>query len=113
MPTLLEAHATAPIDWTIARCRTGDGVLTELFFSDEPLDIARAKAVCGRCPLTTPCLALALERAEPWGVWGGELFSNGHVLAAKRRRGRPPKHPRPEPVVDECRPPAEVLVRIA
>ena len=33
----------------------------------------------------------AIERREPWGVWGGELFANGKVLANKRRRGRPPK----------------------
>jgi hypothetical protein len=24
-------------------------------------------------------------------VWGGELISNGRVLAQKRKRGRPPK----------------------
>jgi WhiB family redox-sensing transcriptional regulator len=38
-----------------------------------------------------PCLQGALERREPWGVWGGELFANGAVLAHKRRRGRPRK----------------------
>ena len=38
-----------------------------------------------------PCLAGALERREPWGVWGGELFVNGKVVAQKRKRGRPPK----------------------
>ena len=33
----------------------------------------------------------AIERREPWGVWGGQLFLNGKILASKRRRGRPPK----------------------
>jgi WhiB family redox-sensing transcriptional regulator len=42
------------------------------------------------------CLEGALERREPWGVWGGELFLNGRILAQKRRRGRPRKNPRPE-----------------
>ena len=37
------------------------------------------------------CLEGALARQEPWGVWGGELISNGVVLAHKRRRGRPRK----------------------
>jgi WhiB family redox-sensing transcriptional regulator len=37
------------------------------------------------------CLGAALERREPWGVWGGELFVNGKVVAQKRKRGRPPK----------------------
>ena len=34
----------------------------------------------------------AIERREPWGVWGGQLFFNGKVLAFKRKRGRPPKN---------------------
>ena len=41
-----------------------------------------------------PCLEGAIARAEPWGVWGGQLLLNGKVLAVKRRRGRPRKHPR-------------------
>jgi WhiB family redox-sensing transcriptional regulator len=50
------------------------------------------------------CLAGALARREPWGVWGGELFANGKVLAQKRRRGRPPKVARPEPVLEDLVP---------
>ena len=30
-------------------------------------------------------------RREPWGVWGGELFVHGKIVAQKRKRGRPPK----------------------
>jgi WhiB family transcriptional regulator, redox-sensing transcriptional regulator len=30
-----------------------------------------------------------LERSEPWGVWGGELFQHGAIIADKRARGRP------------------------
>jgi WhiB family redox-sensing transcriptional regulator len=37
------------------------------------------------------CLAAALDRAEPWGVWGGEILQSGMVLARKRPRGRPRK----------------------
>ena len=37
------------------------------------------------------CLDGALTRREPWGVWGGELFVHGKVVAQKRKRGRPPK----------------------
>jgi WhiB family redox-sensing transcriptional regulator len=32
-----------------------------------------------------------LERGEPWGVWGGEIFERGAVVARKRPRGRPRK----------------------
>jgi WhiB family redox-sensing transcriptional regulator len=86
-----EASAAA-VDWSAARCRDGTGSLTELFFSDEIPDIRRAKTICLDCSLVAACLAGALERREPWGVWGGELFANGKVLAQKRRRGRPPKN---------------------
>ena len=87
--------------WAAARCRDGHGTLTHLFFSDEIHQIARAKAICAKCPLQAPCLDSALARAEPWGVWGGELLINGRIVAHKRPRGRPPKHPRPELIVDE------------
>ncbi|ETB43977.1 transcriptional regulator, partial [Mycobacterium avium subsp. paratuberculosis 11-1786] len=30
-------------------------------------------------------------RAEPWGVWGGEILDRGAVLGFKRPRGRPRK----------------------
>ena len=82
--------------WDEASCRNETGGLTELFFSDQIPDIVQAKRICATCPVVEPCLAGALERREPWGVWGGQLFLNGKVLAQKRRRGRPPKHPRPE-----------------
>ena len=88
----------------VARCADGNGTLTGLFFSDHVADIARAKAMCGLCPLRAECLAGALEREEPWGVWGGELLSGGRIIANKRPCGRPPKNPRPEIVYDEMGP---------
>jgi hypothetical protein len=88
----------------VARCADGNGTLTGLFFSDYVVDIARAKAMCALCPLRFECLQGALEREEPWGVWGGELLSGGRIVANKRPCGRPPKHPRPEVVYDEMGP---------
>lgn len=82
--------------WTDAACATPGEQATHLFFSDELLDIADAKRTCARCPVIEPCLEGALARKEPLGVWGGQLFQNGKILEAKRRRGRPPKNPRPE-----------------
>jgi len=82
--------------WGDARCNDLAGTMSGLFFSEELQDIARAKAICAKCPVIAECLEGALERREPWGVWGGQLFLNGKVLASKRRRGRPPKVPRPE-----------------
>jgi len=37
------------------------------------------------------CLDGALERREPYGVWGGEIVLEGVVVAHKRGRGRPRK----------------------
>jgi WhiB family redox-sensing transcriptional regulator len=63
----------------------------DLWFADAPEQLETAKTFCGDCPARLACLAGALQRQEPWGVWGGEIFSRGVVLARKRGRGRPRK----------------------
>jgi WhiB family redox-sensing transcriptional regulator len=78
-----------------AACRT-DGASAALFFSEDLSEIAAAKRICATCPVMAQCLEQAIHNQEPWGVWGGQLFCNGKMLMVKRRRGRPPKHPRPE-----------------
>ena len=50
------------------------------------------QGVLRRLPARLACLAGALERREPWGVWGGEIFERGTIIARKRPRGRPRKH---------------------
>ena len=77
--------------WSEARCNDGAGTMNGLFFSEELQDIARAKQICAKCPVIAECLEGALERREPWGVWGGELFLSGVVIPRKRPRGRPRK----------------------
>ena len=63
-----------------------------LFFAESPTDVELAKALCLDCPVRAECLAGALERREPWGVWGGQLFLQGVVIPRKRPRGRPRKN---------------------
>ena len=63
----------------------------ELFFAESPEDVRRAKALCGMCPVQSACLAGALQRAEPHGVWGGALLLRGAIAPDKRPRGRPRK----------------------
>ena len=63
----------------------------ELFFAESPQDVEQAKAMCRECPARLACLAGALERREPWGVWGGELLMSGAIVPRKRPRGRPRK----------------------
>jgi WhiB family redox-sensing transcriptional regulator len=69
-------------------CRVND---PELFFADSPADVEYAKSLCTTCPARLECLNGALERREPWGVWGGEWFVQGVVVPRKRPRGRPRK----------------------
>jgi WhiB family transcriptional regulator, redox-sensing transcriptional regulator len=63
----------------------------ELFFAESPDDVEFAKSLCESCAVRMVCLAGAIARAEPWGVWGGELFLRGEIIPRKRPRGRPRK----------------------
>jgi WhiB family transcriptional regulator, redox-sensing transcriptional regulator len=71
-------------------CRSGDA---DLWFAEAPADLEKAKRFCADCPVRNACLTGALARREPWGVWGGEIFERGVVVARKRPRGRPRKNP--------------------
>jgi WhiB family transcriptional regulator, redox-sensing transcriptional regulator len=70
-------------------CHVGD---PDLWFAEDPADLERAKALCADCPIREQCLAAALAREEPWGVWGGQILQQGVVVARKRPRGRPRKN---------------------
>lgn len=61
----------------------------DLFFSEKVDEISIAKSLCASCPVRSKCLKGALSRQEPCGVWGGELFEDGRVIARKRSAGRP------------------------
>lgn len=69
-------------------CATLD---SDLWFADDQVGIDRAQALCQRCPLQVDCLEGAIARREPFGVWGGELFHKGQVVAQRQPKGRPRK----------------------
>jgi len=73
----------------------------ELFFAEAPADVEAAKALCQGCRIRVACLEGALERREPWGVWGGELLLRGTIVPRKRPRGRPRKEDRELGKADE------------
>ena len=73
---------------TLIPCRANDA---ELWFAERTEEVERAKALCSGCPVREGCLAGAVARQEPWGVWGGEVFVDGAVVPRKRGRGRPRK----------------------
>lgn len=86
-PTLIDVSDA----WPDAGLPCQDDPL-DLFFSDKPAELEEAKALCRACPFRPECLEGALAREEPWGVWGGEIFQAGQVIAFKRPRGRPRKN---------------------
>lgn len=83
--SLLDAAPRAGLDLP---CRSGEA---DLWFAEAPAELERAKALCAQCPIQAECLAGAVRRGEPWGVWGGEIFERGVVIPRKRPRGRPSK----------------------
>lgn len=86
LPT--EAEAFDQLVATLIPCREYD---SELWFAESTADVELAKSLCRQCPIREGCLAGAVARAEPWGVWGGEVFIGGVVVPRKRGRGRPRK----------------------
>lgn len=88
-PRLGQLHVEAERSFdSLLPCRVLD---PELWFAESPNDVEYAKQLCLDCPVQAMCLAGALDRREPWGVWGGELFLQGAVIPRKRPRGRPRK----------------------
>ena len=77
------------MDWRHhATCQDVD---PELFFpigntGPALLQIAEAKQVCRRCPVSEYCLEWAIESGQDAGVWGG--MSEDERRALKRRASR-------------------------
>ena len=90
LTALIDLNEQAEDAGTDIPCQESDA---ELWFAESPADVEFAKTLCGACPVRIECLTGALNRAEPWGVWGGELFVQGTIVARKRPRGRPRKNP--------------------
>jgi WhiB family redox-sensing transcriptional regulator len=89
-PNLGQLHDVADsVEDELLPCRANNA---ELWFAESPSDVEFAKALCQSCPVQAMCLDGALERREPWGVWGGQLFLQGVVIPRKRPRGRPRKN---------------------
>ncbi len=58
-----------PPEWVEqALCAQAD---PEAFYPEKGGRNNQAKAVCSRCPVTSECLAYALEHNERFGIWGG------------------------------------------
>ena len=75
----------------LAACRDAD---PDLFFPpDEPEDdIAQeireqaARAICVCCPVTGPCLDLALATSDVWSISGAMNYAERVLLKRRKRR---------------------------
>lgn len=88
LTALLDYGSTATLTTGEIPCQSND---PELWFADTPDGVEFAKALCVSCPMIEGCLDGALARREAAGVWGGQYFVDGTVVARKRPRGRPRK----------------------
>ena len=96
-----------------ARCADPRSSYTALFFSENAFDTLRAKAICSVCSVRQVCLTRALERREPYGVWGGEFLEDGAIVTVKRGRGRPSRTPLPTRVDEVTGAPLETEIAVA
>jgi WhiB family redox-sensing transcriptional regulator len=71
-------HQSADQRWRdAALCREVDPELWYPEIGEMPHD---AKQICSLCPVRAECLAEALRRREPHGVWGGLTTNERHAL---------------------------------
>jgi WhiB family transcriptional regulator, redox-sensing transcriptional regulator len=76
--------------WDLAACHAGNA---ELFFpvsevGPARLQVARAKAVCARCPVRQDCLDYAMTTHQVHGVWGGLSEEDRGRLQTAVKSGR-------------------------
>ncbi|MFJ1707861.1 WhiB family transcriptional regulator [Kitasatospora sp. NPDC088346] len=67
------------------------GADPDLFFPDDDADnygfcVLRAKDICSGCPVRDMCLALAMERGEKHGIFGGLTPYQRHLLKDRQRK---------------------------
>jgi WhiB family redox-sensing transcriptional regulator len=83
--------AAAP-DWQEeGLCRQVD---PELFYPEKGQSSASAKLICSRCPVKDECLRFALDRDEPFGIWGGTSEQDRRKMKGKQSRKRTGPTPR-------------------
>lgn len=52
------------------------------------VQIANAKAVCGRCGVRETCLEFAVQTNQEYGVWGGKDEEERRAIRRARRAAR-------------------------
>lgn len=59
----------------------------DLFFPEygEPEKVQAAQRICAHCPVSRLCLKYALDRREPYGIFGGKTPQQRTYILKKRR----------------------------
>lgn len=89
-PCFLPAAGSPPVPCAAA---------PEVFFSNEPCDVAAALALCAACPVErrVACADWAREHRE-WGTWGGQTEAQRAACDRRPRGwGGPPGPAYPQP----------------
>ncbi|WP_051721621.1 WhiB family transcriptional regulator [Streptomyces albidoflavus] len=75
-----------------AACKTADAEAIFFPVSPNAATIQAAKEICYGCPVIEDCKRFALERREPYGVWGGMSEYERRVVGTQ-------KEPRPQKIL--------------
>jgi hypothetical protein len=85
MNGLLDLDVVIP-EWHLqGLCGQADA---EAWFPEKGIPTRPAKAICAACPVRVDCLEDALERHEPWGIWGGTSERERQRIRAERAAAR-------------------------
>ena len=102
--SVLAGQLASPTDWWgEARCNDLAGTMNGLFFSEELQDIARAKAICAKCPVIAECLEGALERRSRGACGAVSSSSTGRSSPASVVEGGRRRCPAPRTSCRTCR----------
>ncbi len=69
--------------WDHGACK---GLNSDMFYPDDEVSAASAKAVCGSCVVQSACLEHALTLREKAGVWGGATERDRRRIIRQRRK---------------------------
>ncbi len=86
-PEMNDSSTSLPLDKTKAMCRGHHRLFYDVDGETKAERERReltAKALCSICEIKDACLEVALERPEPYGIWGGLTEEDRRRI---RRRG--------------------------
>ena len=84
MRVLPTVEFVRPAWYDRANCRD---VGPAMFFAEQGQSSEIARRICAECEVREQCLALAVERGEVFGLWGGCSVRERRVIRSRRPRG--------------------------